>query len=93
MALIKDVPTEFGDDDFASYWNVGEVHDDIRNSNLRAVFFGYRNRAARESNRSPKSAANINIAGADYKKGLSIADIYAFVKAQTDSPLAGATDD
>jgi len=92
MAIQKDIPTQFGDDDFASYWNIGEIHDDIRNGNLRVVMFGFKNNAARVAKRDPKTAANLNITGVAYKKNMTLAEIYAFIKADSANALADGAD-
>lgn len=90
MALQKDTPTEFGDDDFASYWNIGEIHDDIRNGVVRIVFFGYKNAAAKSAKRTPKGAAQVELSGADYIPNITKAECYAAAKALP--RFAGAAD-
>jgi hypothetical protein len=79
MAFRKPLPTPYDTD--AEYWNIGELHFDFRENNVRVVMYGYATIRARNKKANPLGSAQTVIAGADFSPTLSRADIYTFMKA------------
>lgn len=88
MALNKEIKQ--ANDVGANYWNVGEKHEDIRAKTLRVVMFGYVAKETRDAGKDPAFGRDLTISGDDYKRDITTADIYDYVK--KNELFEGATD-
>ena len=80
MALIKPVPTDFGAEVLACYWNIGAVQEDFKGRGTEITFYGYASKEARDSGKQPLSAGKVQIAGDEYVAGADRAALYQIIK-------------
>ena len=78
MALIKEVPTDFGVN--SVYWNIGAVQEDFKGQGTEVTFYGYASKEARDAGKQPLSAGKVQITGDDYVAGADRAALYAIIK-------------
>lgn len=78
MALIKEIPTDFGIP--ATYWNIGAVQEDFKGRGTEVTFYGYASEQARQDGKQPLSAGKVQIAGDEYVAGADRAALYAIIK-------------
>lgn len=90
MALNKSLP--FGKTGAtASYWNIGEKHEDVRAKEIRVKMFGYPDESARHAEGAdPLFAKDAAIGGADYKRDMTDAEIYGAITKQEGGDFADA---
>jgi hypothetical protein len=69
MALLKPIPTDFGAEVLACYWNIGAVQEDFKGQGTEVTFYGYASKEAREAGKQPLSAGKVQIAGEEYVAG------------------------
>jgi len=99
MALIKDVPTEFGVS--AAYWHIFAVEHNRPQRAAQVTFAGYIDEAARRAGRRPLATLTLTLTGDDFpgtSEGLDYATLYERVKCGSKvdgapaAVLAGALD-
>jgi hypothetical protein len=90
MALIKHMPTDFGAEVLASYWNIGAVQEDFKGKGTEVTFYGYASKDARDQGKQPLSAGKVQITGADYVAGADRAVLYSIIKQRPE--FEGAVD-
>lgn len=78
MALLKQIPTDFGID--AHYWNIGAVQEDFKGRGIEVTFYGYASQAAREEGKQPLSVGKVNLSEDDYVADADRATLYAIIK-------------
>jgi hypothetical protein len=88
MALIKEVPTDFGVN--SVYWNIGAVQEDFKGKGTEITFYGYASKEARDSGKQPLSAGKVQISGDEYVAGADRAALYEIIKQKPE--FEGATD-
>ena len=88
MALIKEVPTDFGVN--SVYWNIGAVQEDFKGQGTEVTFYGYASKDARDAGKQPLSAGKVQIVGDEYVAGADRAALYAIIKLKPE--FEGATD-
>jgi hypothetical protein len=86
MALSKQIGTDYGI--YASYWKITDLFLDSMTGEARIIVSGFWDQAARIANAKPMRQYQFDVPGeiaAQYfPTGLDIAQVYAFVKTQSE---------
>lgn len=96
MALLKQIPTEFGID--ATYWHILAVQVNRVQAALQVTMAGYPDAAARRTGCRPLAAMTLSLTGAEFPgdgTGLRYDAVYERLKqaaADPAAPFAGAAD-
>jgi len=86
MALSKQIGTVYGVP--ASYWKITDISLDSLGGSARVVISGFYDQSTRENGAQPLKTFEYTASGEDiltyFPTGLEVAQVYGFVKAQSD---------
>ena len=89
MALLKEISTEYGIP--ATYWKITKLEFHL-NKDCHITISGYSNKDARLDNKQPLKVFEYNVAEGTLANPINIADVYGYVKTQSEFVFASMDD-